>query len=227
MPDLRVAWTDDFGGIPLDHDSRRVMRQLAHALVHRGARVEHRTSANIDFDEAWYVSGVCLGAINTMFQSSTVRWSRYLMSPVLRRLGAPNALKRGLYAGMALDREQVERALANRLRIIEQLETFLGKWDAWICPVFPTPAFSHRRMSAAIEVDGEPMSQLEANLLHSIIFNMTGHPVVTIPIGSSAGGLPIGVQVVGRRWQEMALLDVATMISSVGDGYQNPPGYYR
>jgi amidase len=84
---------------------------------------------------------------------------------------------------MALNRERVQQALADRLRIIEQLETFLDTWDAWICPVFPTPAFSHRRMNATIEVDGEPMSQLEANLLHSIIFNLTGHPVVSIPIG--------------------------------------------
>jgi amidase len=225
MAKLRLAWTDDFGGTPLDNDSRRVMRQFADALVHRGARVERRTSADIDYEAAWYVSGVCLGAINTLFQPSAVRWLRYLASPVLLGLGARSALKRGLYAGMALNRERVQQALADRLRIIEQLETFLDTRDAWICPVFPTPAFSHRRMNAAIEVDGEPMSQLEANLLHSIIFNMTGHPTVTIPIGSSSAGLPIGVQVVGRRWQEMALLDVATTISSAGDGYHAPPGY--
>jgi len=78
--------------------------------------------------------------------------------------------------------------------------------------------------AAAIEMDGEPMSQLEANLLHIFIFNMTGNPAGTIPIGSTSDELPIGVQVVGRCWQEMALLDVATMISSVGDGYQDPPG---
>jgi amidase len=172
-----------------------------------------------------YVSGICLGAINTLFQSSALRWLRCLASAVLLSRGSTSSLKRGLYAGMALNRERVQQALADRLRIIEQLETFLDTRDAWIWPVFPTPAFSHRRMNAAIEVDGERMSQLEANLLHSIIFNMTGHPAVTIPIGSSSTGLPIGVQVVGRRWQEMALLDVATMISSAADGYQAPPGY--
>ena len=127
--------------------------------------------------------------------------------------------------GMALDRERVGGALQDRIRMIEQLETFLGAWDAWICPVFPTPAFTHRRMNAPIEVDGQPMSQLDANLLHSIIFNLTGHPVVTIPIGSSSDGLPIGVQVVGKRWHEMALLDVANEISSAANGYRSPPGY--
>jgi Amidase len=54
---------------------------------------------------------------------------------------------------------------------------------------------------------------------------MTGHPVVTIPIGQSADGLPIGVQVVGRRWQEPALLAAAEQIATCADGYQRPPGY--
>ena len=127
--------------------------------------------------------------------------------------------------GMALDCEQVGVALQDRIRIIEQLEAFLGAWDAWMCPVFPTPAFTHRRMNAPVEVDGQRMSQLDANLLHSIIFNLTGHPVVTIPIGSSPDGLPIGIQVVGRRWHENALLDVASEISSAAGDYRSPPGY--
>jgi amidase len=109
--------------------------------------------------------------------------------------------------------------------MIEQLETFLEAWDGWICPVFPTPAFTHRRMNTPVEVDGQPMSQLDANLLHCIIVNLAGHPVVTIPIGSSSDGLPIGVQVVGKRWHEMALLDVANEISSAANGCRSPPGY--
>jgi amidase len=69
------------------------------------------------------------------------------------------------------------------------------------------------------------MPQLKANLLHSIIFNMTGHPVVTLPIGQSPTGLPIGMQVVGRRWQEMALLDVAEQIAALTPGFQQPAGF--
>ena len=69
------------------------------------------------------------------------------------------------------------------------------------------------------------MSQLAANPLHSVIFNLTGHPVVTLPFGRTDGGLPIGVQVVGRRWQELALLNAAKQIVTCADDYQPPPGY--
>jgi len=43
------------------------------------------------------------------------------------------------------------------------------------------------------------LTQRQANLLHSVIFSLTGHPVVTLPIGTTGQGLPLGVQVVGRR----------------------------
>jgi amidase len=225
ISELRLAWTDDFGGVPLDDSSRRVMEQLAERLKQRGARVERCRDATVDYAEAWHVAGICLGAVNTLFQSSTRRWARRMVSPVLVRVGSRHPLQRGLFKGMALDRDRILGALETRTRMIEQLERFLGTWDAWICPVFPTPAFTHRRPNAPIDVDGQRMSQLEANLLHSIIFNLTGHPVVTLPIGSSSEGLPIGVQVVGRRWHEMALLEIAKQISLVADGYRTPPGY--
>ncbi len=79
--------------------------------------------------------------------------------------------------------------------------------------------------NAPIEVDGQQVSQLKANLLHSILFNLTGHPVVTIPVGRSAQGLPLGVQIVGRKWREMHLLNTAELIAVLGPGFKPPPGY--
>lgn len=46
-------------------------------------------------------------------------------------------------------------------------------------------------------------------------FNLSGHPVVVIPAGRSADGLPIGVQVVGHRWRDERLLDVAEALEGV------------
>jgi amidase len=191
---LHLAWTDDFGGTPVDHETRWAMQQLTDAMVLQGHPVERRRSATIDYEKAWWIAGICLGAINPLFQSRATRWARRLVSPVLQRIGSRHPLHRGLFAGVALDRERLRGALHDRLRMIDQLETFLESWDAWMCPVFPRPAFSHRPMNAPVDVDGQPMSQLEANLLHTIIFNLTGNPVLTIPIGSSSQGLPIGVQ---------------------------------
>jgi len=219
---LRVAWTDDFGAAPLDGESRRLMGALADQLKQAGCQVEHIASAGFDYEEAWFVAGACLGAINTLFQPPMLQQVRKRTGPVLGRMGHPHALRRGLYTGMTLRPQTVADMLKKRLALIEQCEQFLSGYDAWICPVFPTPAFTHRKPDAPIEVDGQPLAQILANLLHSVIFNVTGHPVVTIPIGLTTQGLPVGVQVVGRRWQEMALLNTADQIAAQTSGYQSP-----
>ena len=61
---------------------------------------------------------------------------------------------------------------------------------------------------------------------HSTVFNLSGHPAVVIPVARSKEGLPIGVQLVGRRWREMDLLAIAEQVSAeVTGGFQRPPGY--
>jgi amidase len=55
--------------------------------------------------------------------------------------------------------------------------------------------------------------------------NLTGSPVVVIPIGKSKAGLPIGVQIVGKRWQDLELLAIAEKIDLVAGNFQHPPGY--
>jgi amidase len=219
---LRIAWTDDFGGAPLDGESRRLMRILADSLKQAGCQVEYLSDAGFDYEEAWFTAGACLGAINTLFQPPMMRQMRKLIGPALSQVGHPHALQRGLYSGMTLRSQTITSILKKREVLIEHCERFLTDWDGWICPVFPTPAFTHRKPNAPIEVDGKPLAQLLANLLHSVIFNLTGHPVVTIPIGLTAQGLPVGVQVVGRRWQEMTLLNTAEQIALQTSGYQSP-----
>ena len=223
LAELRVAWTDDFGGVPLDGASRRGMQSLAGALALHGCRVERCRDA-VDFAEAWRVYGICMGAVDTLFQSLPVQWARRAASIYLRRFGSKHPFMRGLFEGLALERAGLLRALERRAEITHQLEGFLTKWDCWICPAFPTPAFTHRPGNSPIQVDGECIPQVMANL-HSFLFNLTGHPVVAIPVGLSPEGLPIGVQLAGSLWQEMPLLKVARQIASVTAGFQLPPGF--
>jgi amidase len=48
---------------------------------------------------------------------------------------------------------------------------------------------------------------------------------VVIPIGQDADGLPIGVQIVGHRWGEARLLEIAARIAEVAGPFRQPPGY--
>ena len=64
-----------------------------------------------------------------------------------------------------------------------------------------------------------------ANFAYTLPFNVTGSPVVIIPIGYTKEEIPIGIQIVGRRWHDMDLLHVAEMINTVAGAFKNPSGY--
>jgi len=59
----------------------------------------------------------------------------------------------------------------------------------------------------------------------NMLFNITGHPVVVLPLGLTASGLPVGVQVVGRRWGEARLLGLAHALFSILGPTPRPPGF--
>jgi amidase len=88
-----------------------------------------------------------------------------------------------------------------------------------------TPAFTHRAKGEAVEVDGRKVPYLMASGAYTIPFSFTGHPVVVTPIGQTQAGLPIGMQIVGKRWKEMELLAIAQQLTQITRGYQRPPGY--
>ena len=108
---------------------------------------------------------------------------------------------------------------------ISQLERFLSGWDAWLCPVTAGPAFPHCKMGQPIVIDEQPMSYFTASVGFTSVFNLTGNPVVVIPMGKSEEGLPLGMQIVGRRWTDMRLLSIAQAVSKAVMPFSRPTGY--
>ena len=88
-----------------------------------------------------------------------------------------------------------------------------------------TPAFAHCSFGKPIKVDGVKFPYLLAAGGYTMPLNLTGSPVVVIPIGQSEDGLPIGIQIVGKRWKDMEILTVANKINKAIGGFKNPNGY--
>ena len=114
------------------------------------------------------------------------------------------------------------------------LDSLLVEYDAWLT-VFPIEAFAHMpRMkhgawndpfSPKIDIDGTKVSWLVAALAYNILFNFSGHPAVSLPAMSSSSGLPMGVQVIGARGGDFALLQVCEEIEHAAGSFRRPPGY--
>ena len=105
---------------------------------------------------------------------------------------------------------------------IEQLESFLDHYDAWLVPVTATPVFRHleptRRLAEVpiydtpLQVGNKTLPYWVATISFATVFSLTESPVVTLPIGRDQDGMPIGIQVVGRRFSDMELLEIAKTI---------------
>jgi len=87
--------------------------------------------------------------------------------------------------------------------------------------------YTHRRSTASLDVDGATVNQQVANIASTCPFYATGSPVVVVPVGHSAEGLPVGIQVVGRRRRDLDLLAVAELVADVSGPFQRPPGYSK
>ncbi len=96
-------------------------------------------------------------------------------------------------------------------------EEFFDEWDALICPVCMVTAFRHCPVDTPLQVDGETVNYGRA-VGHTAPFNFTGHPSVAVPVARDGEGLPIGAQIVGKRWGEEKLLGVAALMAQVA-GY--------
>ncbi|WP_455382137.1 amidase [Salinispira pacifica] len=219
----RIAWTDSLPGVPVSEDTRRLIGRAAERLADAGFTVDRAETPGIDIAEAWELAGEVIGYLNTRFQPALVRTFRLLASRGASALARRQGLLRGLVRGPGLSRAKL-RALADRREaLIRQIDTFLGDWDSWIGPVYPTAAFTHRDRRASIEVAGRSINQDLAEISCNVVFNTSGHPAVVLPAGVGNEGLPIGFQMIGRRWEDEELLELATRVDGLVRGYEPPP----
>ncbi len=189
---LRVAYTDDFGfGDPVDPEIKAVCAKAVRAFRELGCRVQ---------------------AIEPRWPSPRACWEQIFCGGVAVRM-APYLDRRaeiepGLY-------EIIEATLRNPpTRYVEAWFERLGWWqhpralfekyDLLVTPTIPCPPFPINREHPA-EVAGRPVSRY-GWVPFTFPFNLTGQPASSVPCGFTADGLPIGLQIVGRRFDDVTVL---------------------
>jgi amidase len=225
---LRIAWSDDFG-FPLSSEIRDALAGLASKLDKLGYHVERCSPQEFDFTHALQVYGLLKEAALTV-RSTPLHIPRFIWRSLAELIPTSNPTARGLLQGAGTNLQGYAGALSQRDVFIAKMEAFLSNWDAWLCPVAALPAYPHiltrnpiEQLRATVEVDGQKIPYLLATSVYTGLFNLTGNPVIVIPLAHTKDGLPIGVQVVGKRWADMALLSTAEQLAGVTGGFQAPP----
>ncbi|MFB6180097.1 MAG: amidase [Halorientalis sp.] len=110
-----------------------------------------------------------------------------------------------------------------RTELYDAVEAVLADHDALVMPTLATPPLTHDEPFPT-EIDGEPAGGLPMDWGLTWPFNMTGHPVLSVPAGLTEDGLPIGLQIVGSRFGEDDLLAIAAAFETANPWADNYPG---
>jgi amidase len=198
LKDLRIAFAPSFPGFPVAAEIRAAVEELAKRLSALGVEVSEAAPPQMDFQQELASTGALIGMMLGAFQPE--------------EHGQPMRLSQYL------------EALHIRDQAILMWEQFFEKWDMLLCPPSMMTAFPHCEPGSPLHVDGREIVYWMVSAL-SQVFNYTGHPAVVLPYKLDHDGLPIGVQIVGKRWDESRLLAGAVALSEVTGTFQRPPGY--
>ena len=104
------------------------------------------------------------------------------------------------------------------MQIFEEME----KFPVLLCPVASVPAFRHGERSWPVE--GKTVQYLDA-WSYCEWFNLLGMPAGVVPVSRSPEGLPVGVQVVARPWEEESVLAILQVVEDACGPWKTPPQF--
>ena len=108
-----------------------------------------------------------------------------------------------------------------RETIFERVCQQFKKYDVLITPTTACPAFELGK-TFPNEIDGKKAGPLSW-MHYTYPFNLTGHPVASIPCGWSKDGLPIGMQIIGKRFDELTVLQVSKAFEELAPWQDKKP----
>lgn len=208
---LRIAYFEDDGRIPVALETRTAVRNAAEALKRTGFDVQpFRPEGLEQARQLWWQ---LFGVAGAMLLGPMTKGREAELSPMFKEFSSWVAAERPLTAETLLD--TWTRCDLLRMQIFQQMR----EYPILLCPVASIPAFRHGERSWM--VDGKAVRYLDA-WSYCEWFNLLGMPAVVVPVARSAEGLPVGVQVSGRPWEEEVVLSVAEILEKECGGWKAP-----
>ena len=206
---LSVAWSADLGHAVVDPEVADLCARAAEVFETLGCHVEVVTPGWDDPEEIFRtIAPVEIhGAWGDRLEDSADRLDRSLVA--LLRYG------KGITAKQYLD------AMARRRDFWTEVQRFLARFDLLITPTVAVPAFPVAR-PAVKEINGQPVSPL-GWIPFCFPFNLTGQPAASVPAGFTAAGLPVGLQIVGRRFADRTVLAASAAFEAAQPWAANRP----
>lgn len=198
----RVAFSPDLGIVPVAREISDVCRTGVECFAEIGAQV---TSDIPDFS----------GALDAFHTLRAVLFGA-MMGPVLdehREKIAPEIIW-NIEKGLDLTAEQVLEAERVRQTLFHRMAAFFQTHDLLVCPAASIEPFPLEQRYVE-SIDGKPCKSYIDWFAITFALTMTSCPIVVIPCGFTANGLPVGIQIVGRPRGEAEVLRAAHRMEEV------------
>ena len=206
-----IAFFEDDGLIPVTPETRQAVQDAVRSLEKQGFTVRSfRPKGLEEARRLWWKFFVRGGA---MLLDSVVKGMHSEVSPTFLDF-LSIAHREPPLSGDELLSAWMECNHVRRMLLAE-----MAKFPILLCPVCSIPAFRHGER--AWEIDGRRVEYLDA-MRYTQWFNLLGAPGAAVPVGRSKEGLPIGVQVVGRPFEDERVLGIAAAVEA-DFGYTPPP----
>ncbi|WUI59098.1 amidase family protein (plasmid) [Micromonospora zamorensis] len=223
----RIAFTPDFGMFPVEPEVDRVVRASLDALRDAGAIVEE-VPIGLDqltaFDKATLrgrpveladLSDLWVG-LQSVLYTSAVDILRLHVGVDLAEVGdqlSPE-FRQMIERGMSTSARDYQFGQFLRSDVLHAIEAIFTTYDYIVSPTLSVAGVLNAADGTTIgptSVQGMAVNPLIGWCM-TYLYNFTGHPAISIPAGLSSNGLPVGVQIAGRRWADRAVLAAAAVI---------------
>jgi Asp-tRNA(Asn)/Glu-tRNA(Gln) amidotransferase A subunit family amidase len=208
-----IGFFEDDGRTPVTRETREAVNRAAGILSQIGFSVAPFRPEGLE--EARRLWWKFFGVAGGMILGPMLRGHEAELSPTLREFY--------LWTGAepAHTGESLLAAWLGRDELREKILLQMRKYPVLICPVAAIPAFHHGEREW--QVEEKTVKYLDA-WSYCEWFNLLGFPAVVVPMGCSVDGLPIGVQIVGRPWEEEVVLAIAARLEAERGPWQGPQG---
>ena len=205
-----IAWSDDLGGLPIDPVVTRALTHARSTLVDIGFEV---IDAVPDFRGAEEAFTVLRGAV----------YAREFGEAIRRDADAyKETIHENTAYGLALTSEEIGRAIETQTRVRNRVTRFLDENRFLVIPTAAVPPFPVS-IEYPTEIAGVPMRDYTSWFASCSIISLTGLPAISMPAGFTRGGLPVGLQIVGRSKADVDVLRAAYAFQQATMTWQRQP----
>ena len=208
----RVAYAGDMGGLfPLDPEVDRLARAGADAFAALGCQVTADCFDVADIREI--IAGTRAFGMIARYADRFDRHKELMTRPLINQITGV----------LAIDVRAITRPERLRTAYWHRVRHFQERYDLIVAPAVSAPPF-RLDQPMPTTVGGVAVDRFMDVFLAAYAFSVTGLPIAAVPCGFTASGLPVGIQIVGRRQREDLVLQVAAAYqAAVPEHFVAPP----